>query len=323
MNADCYWTIEVSSGFAIRFEFGAVNIESHQTCAWDYLQIRDGLLPTSLEMVKICSSQTPSPEETSGPGAWIHFHSDNTNQDTGFNMYWTTIPDPDNCGGIRDDGEGTITSPGYPNQNIGGDTCFWSIVGVPGDQMAILITAMNIQGSDNCAYDYLELRNGATEDSPLMGRFCGDLSSDELPGELIAGSHEMWVAYVTDDSSFGSGFSANYYTSCGGTYTQNMSTLTSPGFPGTYAHSVDCLYNVVSPENNVITLIFDLFDVEGIDNGGDNICYFDWVEVRDGNEPTSPLLARKCGPQVPEPIQSSQRYMYIRFVTDASVKRFK
>ena len=68
--------------------------------------------------------------ETSGPGAWIHFHTDNSNEDTGFNIQWSAVGDPDNCGGILDDGQGTITSPGYPNENYaGGDTCFWMITG--------------------------------------------------------------------------------------------------------------------------------------------------------------------------------------------------
>ena len=68
--------------------------------------------------------------ETSGPGAWIHFHTDNSNEDTGFRIQWSAQPDPDNCGGVLRDGQGTITSPGYPNANYaGGDTCFWMIRG--------------------------------------------------------------------------------------------------------------------------------------------------------------------------------------------------
>ena len=43
--------------------------------------------------------------------------------------------------------------------------------------MAILITDMDIEGSTNCISDYLEIRDGSNEDSPSMGRFCGDLSA--------------------------------------------------------------------------------------------------------------------------------------------------
>ena len=317
-DSDCYWTIAVSSGFAIRFVFGSINIESHSTCAFDYLQIRDGLLPSSVELVKLCSSATPAPVETSGPGAWVHFHSDHSGQDTGFSLTWSAIGDPDNCGGILTDGEGTITSPGYPTTDYtGGDTCYWTISGVPGDQMALEITDMDIESTGNCAYDYLEVRDGWDEDSPLMGRFCGDLS-DDLPSPLVASGNAMWVAFVSDTSIHGRGFSADYYTSCGGYYNQNGSILTSPGFPGEYNHNVDCIYNVVAPDDNVITLTFDLMDIEGINNDGDNLCYFDYVEIRDGNSGESPLLAKVCGDQTPNPVQSTGMLMWIRFKSDAS-----
>ena len=108
-------------------------------------------------------------------------------------------------------------------------------------------------------------------------------------------------------------------TSCGGYYTEEGSILSSPGFPGVYAHSVYCIYDVVAPEENVITLTFDFFDVQGVDNSGVNYCYYDYVEVRDGNAITSPLLAKKCGPQTPQPIQGTQQFMWILFKTDASI----
>jgi hypothetical protein len=49
-------------------------------------QIRDGLLPTDIELVFICDSVFPAPISTMGPAAWIHFHSDDVNTDTGFNI---------------------------------------------------------------------------------------------------------------------------------------------------------------------------------------------------------------------------------------------
>ena len=41
------------------FVFGAINIENHIECNYDYLQVRDGLLPDSEELLTVCGSSTP------------------------------------------------------------------------------------------------------------------------------------------------------------------------------------------------------------------------------------------------------------------------
>ena len=73
---------------------------------------------------------------------------------------------------------------------------------------------------------------------------------------MTASANNMWIAFVTDSSVHGRGFSADYYTTCGGTFTQNNTVFTSPGFPGVYPHAVDCEYFVVAPETDVVTLTF-------------------------------------------------------------------
>lgn len=54
------------------------------------LQIRDGLLSEDAVLGKYCSTETPAPLQTTGPAAWIHFHSDSTVTDQGFHMTYTT-----------------------------------------------------------------------------------------------------------------------------------------------------------------------------------------------------------------------------------------
>lgn len=56
------------------------------------LQIRDGLLPEDPVMGKYCSTVTPAPLQTTGPAAWIHFHSDFSVSDQGFHITYTTSP---------------------------------------------------------------------------------------------------------------------------------------------------------------------------------------------------------------------------------------
>ena len=122
----------------------------------------------------------------------------------------------------------------------------------------------------------------------------------------------MWVAFVTDNSVHGRGFSgqlkinfynkyfllikavlsfdnhqrlsqlrtADYYTSCGGYYSENGSILTSPGFPGTYAYDLNCAYSILAPEYNIIELRFSNMDIQGNADGSN--CPNDYLSVRDG-----------------------------------------
>ncbi|XDB56633.1 hypothetical protein AB1E18_010097 [Capra hircus] len=49
--------------------------------------------------------------------------------------------------------------------------------------------AFEIERHDSCAYDYLEIRDGFTEDSALIGHFCGY----EKPDDVKSSSNRMWM----------------------------------------------------------------------------------------------------------------------------------
>ena len=50
-------------------------------------------------------------------------------------------------------------------------------------------------------------------------------------------------------------------------------------------------------------------------------CVYDFLEIRDGHEPTSPLIGVYCGYNIPEDIKSSGNKMWIKFVSDNSVQK--
>lgn len=63
----------------------------------EMLQIRDGLLTEDSVLGKFCSTATPAPLQTTGPAAWIHFHSDFSVSDQGFHITYTTSPSKKLC----------------------------------------------------------------------------------------------------------------------------------------------------------------------------------------------------------------------------------
>ena len=105
--------------------------------------------------------------------------------------------------------------------------------------------------------------------------------------------------------SYGSGV-------CGGNFTTLNGLITSPSFPNKYPINSDCRYIISQPNGAVINIIFSKLDTEYVEY--DFGCSYDYLEIRDGNSPTSPMLGRFCGNrnEIPAPIQSSQNVLYIR-----------
>ncbi|RXG73623.1 Cubilin [Armadillidium vulgare] len=105
---------------------------------------------------------------------------------------------------------------------------------------------------------------------------------------------------------------------CGGEYTAASGVLTSPYFPKNYPHNRICYYTIYQLPGKAILLNFTSFDLEDshwID------CHFDYLIIRDGLSPSSPLFGKYCGPdhRVTNPIVSSLNALYLEFRTDGSV----
>lgn len=50
-------------------------------------------------------------------------------------------------------------------------------------------------------------------------------------------------------------------------------------------------------------------------------CVYDYLEIRDGPDPTSKELGRFCGYKIPEDVKSSGNTLYVKFVSDGSVQK--
>ena len=84
-NKDCQITIRSSVRVRIRFE--AFNIESHDSCLYDYIEVRDGDSENSnLIGSKLCGTTIPDPIESSGSSLTLIFHTDVNTVETGFEI---------------------------------------------------------------------------------------------------------------------------------------------------------------------------------------------------------------------------------------------
>ena len=108
----------------------------------------------------------------------IHFRfrsNSNTNA-PGFQVEYSTLEKFTACGGTYSNASGVISSPSYPNAYPEMVDCVYLISQPNGAYVNISFLTMDIdcQGTPS---DYIEMRDGKTEESPLIGRFCGNGSN--------------------------------------------------------------------------------------------------------------------------------------------------
>ncbi|GAA29386.2 bone morphogenetic protein 1 [Clonorchis sinensis] len=90
--------------------------------------------------------------------------------------------------------------------------------------------------------------------------------------------------------------------------------FSSPGFPVQYPPYLDTAWRIEQPKGHRIRLQFLKFSVEW-----DIRCSFDKVTVYDGYNSSAKKLGVYCGNDLPHPLISTGRFLYIRMLTDNSV----
>ena len=76
----------------MKMSFSSFNLESHSSCSYDYVELRDGIGSGSSLLGKFCGSSTP-PEKTAESGTMqITFKSDGSNSKSGFRASLTPVP---------------------------------------------------------------------------------------------------------------------------------------------------------------------------------------------------------------------------------------
>lgn len=78
------------------------------------------------------------------------------------------------CGGeLNLESGGRLDSPNYPLDYLPNRECIWRITVQEEYQVALKFQSFEVENHDNCVYDYVEVRDGDSADSRLIGVFCG------------------------------------------------------------------------------------------------------------------------------------------------------
>ncbi|KAL7745333.1 hypothetical protein ACLKA6_015352 [Drosophila palustris] len=270
-NRDCQWHLVAPSNKRIKLTFFSLQLEQHENCNFDFLQISDAISGT--ELYKYCSSQQPAPLLLSTHEAIIRFHSDETGSDLGFQLHYSVEERLPGCGGIYTSQEGSISSPIYTSDN-GIIACDYEIRLAIGESIAIDFVTLQLN-SDSCLELYDVPDNSQdTSKGFLSTKYCGN--SGTLPPTFNSLYNRVRIKFYTSrtDNEAIDRFKLNYRMDCSHTFDAENGTVSSPGYPN-LTLPASCTYKIITAPNTVITLKRIDFHLEGSSQGSSEEDYED------------------------------------------------
>ncbi|KAL8573023.1 hypothetical protein ACOMHN_010453 [Nucella lapillus] len=302
---NCTWIINAPANRQIRLNITTFRLES---CPYDYLEIRNGGLSTSPLVGRFCGTTITSPLVSHSNTMWLRFVSDNSRPYSGFRIVYDGTAT--GCGGDLTTPTGSFISPNYPNPNTHSVQCFWTIRGAQGSSLQLTFQDLDMETHSQCHYDYLEIRENGPTGYQIGDRVCGTT----IPSPVNTTASRMWIKYVIDDDSFVNGFSATYNINCRNRLTAQSGVIESINYPDTYHNNQNCSWLIATTAGKTVNISFQTFHLES-----DSGCNHDYLEILDGESPSSPSLGKFCDDNVPTPVTSTSNRVRVNFVTDSSV----
>ena len=249
-NLDCFYYIVADNGYILTLEFMFFELEDDGDCDYDFVKVFYSDRADEAALVGTYCGMFP--DATIPPGKFIspdryitvELFTDDSFNGGGFTADYRQLKKEEVCGETIIRPSGTITSPEYPS-NYGADLhCQWHLQVRAGVLIEINFTDFMLEHSDGCMNDYVELYDGKTDQSHVIGRYCGYGQDHDVPRGIIKGSTNlMTVKFVTNDFIETKGFTANFEGTeegCGGVLKATSGVVHSPNYPSPYPNDANC-----------------------------------------------------------------------------------
>nr|XP_054494656.1 CUB domain-containing protein 2 [Agelaius phoeniceus] len=314
-ETECTWLIVVAEGSSVLLSFSHFELEYHDTCAYDYLQVYNGAARDRGNLLGTFCGHSPPPPFSS---AWhvmaVVFHSDRHVAKHGFAAAYRK----DACGGQLTGLSGEITSPRYPESYPNDAECRWSIGGASGGGPLTLVFAdFQMEGGQSCGFDYVALFDGPTIAAPSLGRYCGSAR----PPRTVSSTPHLLIIFKSDFNIGGRGFKAHFYSGeCQEVFTTIKGNFSSPQYPNFYPNNLKCQWSIQLPPGYRVKVFFLDMELEGRSSltGG---CDYDHLSAFDGGTESGSLLGRWCGRESLAPVTSRSNRLLLLLHTDRNTAK--
>ncbi|XP_024945015.1 uncharacterized protein LOC107271971 isoform X2 [Cephus cinctus] len=218
-NVDCVRVLEADTGMLIKLDFrDRFHLEPSLNCRYDFLKVRDGQYGFSNQIGNFCGNSYP-PELTSKTRfLWLHFHSDENIEYSGFKAVWSMIPRPTypgvpmepkpcviNVTGV----EAKIQSDDVHDRKLQAEKdgipldCMWVMTVEEGYKVQISFPVFKLDKPNECDLNFVQVFDGKTDDTAKSKTLCGSIA------EIFrAESNVMYVRFYVLPQAFNSTFEA-------------------------------------------------------------------------------------------------------------------
>ncbi|EDV99540.1 cubilin homolog [Drosophila grimshawi] len=276
----CYWVIVAPPSKVIMLHWLSFDLEDSSGCSYDYVEVYEDAIVVGNNkappLARYCD-QMPLDMTAHVHIMTIKFVSDYSHAGAGFELSYRFV-DPNSCGGHIHGSTGRLISPGYPLNYTNGLDCIWQLSATHGGQLELQLDLFELTATPNCNGDWLEVRNGGSNRSALIGRFCGT----SVPRQIPSFTHELYLHFHTDDVGTARGFRLAWRTfgsGCGGRLTGSAGVITSPNYPNAYPHNAHCEWHLRVHTGSSIRLVIEDLEMERTHD----YCDMDYLRIYNGD----------------------------------------
>lgn len=306
-DRQCLYHIVVPLGHVVLLTF--VDFDIVPCGGSNYLQVnsRNGSL-----IRRMCGQDLPQALMSHLNELVLEFRTDGSADNRGFRSNWSSIDV--GCGGVMSQDSGSFSWSSSVTDHV--TDCRWLLSApLPGFIVRLSFPIFSL----DCTLHHVVVHDS---DHRPLGRFCGTTP----PPAVQSSGGDMLVRVESlsslSSSSLSSSLTAQYIqlnasAACGGHMFAPSGVVRSPGFPDPYPPFRDCVWVLhATTDRHQVVLNVSMFDVEN-----QTSCEYDFLEIRNGGDGTSPLVGRFCG-SIPPPhrIVSHSSHLWLRFRSDSSIQ---
>jgi Zn-dependent metalloprotease len=314
-NHECLWYIAPPCANTVTLSFTQFKTEFN----YDGIIVYDGWDNNAKQLAIFTGSSIPNAITSITGKMLVYFVSDYSTTDQGFSANYssTGLPFCTSGSNLISDDHGVITDGSGSSNYCNNQDCSWLIKPDQATSITLNFEEFDVEESSTdgkTIYDAVEVYDGSTTTSKLLGRFTGS----NLPPTITSSGGTMLIRFFSDLEVNHSGFKASY-TSTQNNYCSGSTTILTAlngsfsdgSSSNKYANNSNCSWLIEPPNANSITLSFTSFNTES---------EYDGVVVYDGKDNTSNVIGKFTGQGIPTPVTSSGGKMFLEFFTDPALR---
>ncbi|TKS88119.1 Cubilin 460 kDa receptor [Collichthys lucidus] len=205
-HTSCRWIVDAAAQETIRVSVQTFVLQPSQSCSTNYLEMKDWPMGDYGQSHKFCASDgNPLDFYSYSRTILVHFRSDSYMTGNGLSFTYQIV----SCSRTYEQDYGFLKSPGWPDIYPHNMDCTIILKAQQNSYISFFFNNFDVESHSNCEFDYLEIRNGSTANSPLIGRFCGST----LPSPIFPQSNLLYLRFKSDFSHARDGFEATWTSS--------------------------------------------------------------------------------------------------------------